>query len=282
MEGMGAASRQSGAGANVTGAVVSTRAQMSLKPVAEFARRLLARRGYLLLKRDFARYGMLPFLDAGRIGQSWNGTIGTVFDVGANQGQFASEALRELPFALIYSFEPHPATFRRLTQAISDARFSPHQLAFADCIGAATLYVYGESGDGSLINSLVANAQFPSRFGYEATGITVPCTTIDSFCTENAIEAIDFLKVDAEGGELLVLHGARRMMEEDRVRFVYVEFNTLRPDPDSSGGALLPIADYLSLFGFQYAVTYTDFALHRNEIAVCANALFVAPPRTKA
>jgi hypothetical protein len=137
-------------------------------------------------------------------------------------------------------------------------------------------------GDGSLINSLVADARFPTKFGYEAKEIKVACTTIDAFCADNKIPEIDLLKVDTEGGDLFVLQGARRTMEEGRIRFVYVEFNTLRSEPGTTGGALLPIADYLAPFGFQYVVTYTDFALHQNEISVCANALFAAPPRSKA
>jgi FkbM family methyltransferase len=227
------------------------------------------------------RYGMSPFLDAGRISQSWGGSVRTVFDIGANAGKFATEALNEIPSARIYSFKPHPQTFRQLTQAISNPRFQTYQLAISDRAGEVTLFVYGDMGDGSLINSLVADAYFPTKFGYKAREIKVACTTIDAFCADSKIAEIDLLKIDTEGGDLFVLQGARRTMEEGRIRFVYVEFNTLRPEPRTTGGALLPIADYLALFGFQYVVTYTDFVLHRNEISDCANALFAAPPRSK-
>jgi FkbM family methyltransferase len=251
---------------------------MFLKPMGRMTRKVMSRFGYLLLKREFMRYGMSPFVDATRISRSWGGSVLTIFDVGANAGQFAVEALDELPNAHIYSFEPHPQTFRRLTAVVSDPRLSPYQLAFGNQIGQTTLYVYGDTGgDGSLINSLVPNAQFPTRFGYSAKEISVPCTTVDAFCKEKGINQIDLLKVDTEGGDLFVLHGARRMMEQARIRFVYVEFNTLRPEPGTTGGALVPISDYLGQFGFHYVVTYTDFVLHEAKISVCANALFVAP-----
>jgi FkbM family methyltransferase len=251
---------------------------MALKSIGNGIRALLDRHGYLLLKREYARYGLSPFIDTVRIARSWDGAMRTVIDVGANAGQFAREALKELPAARVYSFEPHPSTFQRLTGAISDARLSAHQLALGERTGHATMYVYGDSGDGSLINSLVPDARFPTKFGYPATQITIPCVTLDAFCEQNKIEDIDLLKVDTEGSELLVLYGARRMMQQGRIRFVYVEFNALLPEAGTTGGALMPIAQYLAPFGFQYVVTYTDFVLHRNEISVCANALFAAPP----
>jgi FkbM family methyltransferase len=49
-------------------------------------------------------------------------------------------------------------------------------------------------------------------------------TTIDSFCVSNGIENIDFLKIDVEGHELNVLQGAKRMIENEKIRFIQFEF----------------------------------------------------------
>lgn len=256
---------------------------MPLKLLGRALRNLLARRGYLLLKREYTRYGLSLFVDIVRFSRSWDGSVRTVFDVGANVGQFALEALHELPAARIYSFEPHPCTFKRLIAAISDSRLSAHPIALGERIGPSVMFVYGESGESSHLNSLVPNAHFPTKFGYAATQIAVPCTTIDVFCEENKIDEIDLLKIDTEGGDLLVLRGARRMFEEGRLRFVYVEFNTLLSEPDVAGGALFPIAEYLTPFGFRYVSAYTDFVFRQDDLFVCANALFVVPPdRSKA
>jgi hypothetical protein len=99
----------------------------------------LERFGYVLVKRDYARYGYSLFIDISRISRSWNWSIETVFDVGANVGQFASEALKELPGASIYSFEPFPHSFERLRESTSSERFSPHELALDDRSGEVTL-----------------------------------------------------------------------------------------------------------------------------------------------
>src|SRR5438132_1013505 len=45
---------------------------------------------------------------------SYQEEINTIFDVGANQGQFATTAIYYYPDATIYSFEPLPDTFNKL------------------------------------------------------------------------------------------------------------------------------------------------------------------------
>ena len=45
--------------------------------------------------------------------------IVTVFDIGANVGQFAQEIRAELPEAMIYSFEPVKTTYENLIKNFS-------------------------------------------------------------------------------------------------------------------------------------------------------------------
>ena len=49
-------------------------------------------------------------------------------------------------------------------------------------------------------------------------------TTIDDFCRENGFERIHFLKIDVEGHELAVLHGAESMLRDGRIDFIQFEF----------------------------------------------------------
>ena len=240
-------------------------------------RALMTRLGYVAVKRDFIRFGYSLFTDIRRVSQAWGWSIETVFDVGANVGQFAGETLRELPEARVHSFEPHPGAFAQLAR-FSDPRLKAHELAMGAKPGDASLYVYGSEEETSLINSLTPDARFPLKFGYRAREVKVRCTTIDVFSANQGVERIDLLKVDTEGFDLFVLQGAERMLREGQVRFVYVEFNDLFTKDGTTGGALVPIAEYLAQFGFAYLCTYTDFVLYEGKVSVCANALFVAPP----
>lgn len=247
--------------------------------IGGLARSLLDRAGYVLWKREFLRYGIDPLLDVARLSKAWDRTVDTVFDVGANDGGFVRGALPQLPQARFLSFEPHPRTFDRLRNRVSDPRVTLWQSGLGEEIGEVDFYEYGTEGDGSLMNSMVPDAQFAVRRGYEAKRITVPCTTVDAFCAQEGVSRIDLLKLDVEGYEAAVLRGSRGMLSSGRIGFVYAEFNDLKPHPKATGGSILELADELEPFGFRYIATYTDFVVPEGDLHVCANVLFGRPPR---
>ncbi|HYP11651.1 MAG TPA: FkbM family methyltransferase [Xanthobacteraceae bacterium] len=250
---------------------------MVAKLIARGIRAALDEMGYVLWKKEFLQYGISVYDDIARLNRAWGRSVNTFFDVGANVGQTAREALRRFPSARVYAFEPHPASFLKLV-AIKDDRLSAHQIALSERSGKATLYQYGEAGDGSLINSLVKNARFPIQFGHQPKKeVNVTCSTVDDFCFEHGIDNIDVLKLDTEGSELAVLKGAERMLASGRCSYVYTEFNELQSQPGMTGGALIPISDLLSRRGLRYVATYTDFVLPNGGMHVCANALFALP-----
>ena len=157
-------------------------------------RSFLAKRGYVLWKRDFFRFGISPFVDMARLNAAWERPLDVVFDVGANVGQFAAEAREALPAAKIFSFEPHPRSFEKLADSRADGRMFRHCLALSDVVGEVVFYEYGREGDGSHINSLVPNAKFPTRFGYKGKEITVRGSTLDQFCATQNIDRNRFLE----------------------------------------------------------------------------------------
>jgi FkbM family methyltransferase len=186
---------------------------MVAKLIARGIRAALDEMGYVLWKKEFLQYGISVYDDIARLNRAWGRSVNTFFDVGANVGQTAREALRRFPSARVYAFEPHPASFLKLV-AIKDDRLSAHQIALSERSGKATLYQYGEAGDGSLINSLVNNAHFPVKFGHRPKKeVNIACSTVDDFCREHRIDSIDVLKLDTEGSERplqLRLHGIQR------------------------------------------------------------------------
>ena len=242
--------------------------------LAKLIRTVLDRFGYVLWKREFLPYGISPFLDIVRLRRASGHPVRTVFDVGANIGQTSRLALATFPDARIFAFEPHPDTFKRLTEAITDRRLSAYQIAFGEQDGDVTLYEYASSGSDTFINSLVPDARFAIQFGKCAKERVARCSTIDCFCEKYGIERIDVLKIDTEGSELFVIKGATRMLRERRITFILTEYNDLLPKPGTTGGSLLPIAEYLSSFGYRYVASYTDRVFHQKEMFVSANALF--------
>ena len=232
--------------------------------------------GYTIWKRSGLHYGLSVYEDVNRLSTLLDRPVATVFDVGANQGQSCRKMLDLFRSARVYAFEPHPKTFERLA-ALNHARVSPFNLALGDREGEAILHEYGAEGLESLVNSLSPNAPFAARHGWKSREIKVRCVTLDTFCTEHDVAQIDLLKIDTEGFDLFVLKGAHQLLSDGRIGFVYVEFNDLLPQPGSAGGALLPIAEYLSPFGFKFIASYTDYVLTEGDLFVCANALFAVP-----
>ena len=147
----------------------------------------------------------------------------TIFDVGANQGQFLAAALEALAGTdhRIHSFEPGKGTFALLAARHGQApRVVLHNLAVGRSPGTATLW-YDEEGSG--IASL-------TRRDLDHLGIafgrseTVAVTTIDEHCRRHGIDRIDLLKLDIEGHELDALQGAREMFDRGAIGMVLFEF----------------------------------------------------------
>jgi FkbM family methyltransferase len=78
-----------------------------------------------------------------------------------------------------------------------------------------------EEADAGTHSSLVRS--FASS---DARTRTVRVTTVDHEAERLGLDRIDFLKVDAEGYDLHVLRGSRRLLSEGRIGLVQFEYNT--------------------------------------------------------
>jgi FkbM family methyltransferase len=236
-------------------------------------RRLLERRGYWVRHRSVLPFGVDYQNDIQRLADISHHPVNVFFDVGANIGQTSLCALKNFPDATIYAFEPHEATFAALCSNIGTPRVHAFNLALSDRRGEAEFFDYGALATS---NSLVGDAQYAARIKHQVSVTTVECDTLDSLCQGLNIERIDVLKVDTEGHDLAVLQGAERMLSERRIRFVYVEFNTLGPKSGTTGGALLPISSMLEPLGFRFVASYAEYMITTGDLFVTSNALFVS------
>ena len=241
-------------------------------PLRHAIRAILERKGFWVRHRSVLPFGIDYQHDIARLCNIYGGSIEVFFDVGANVGQTSSAALRSFPTATIFAFEPDVTTFGALSTHVRDPRVKSFNLALSDRSGVAPFFDYGSFATS---NSLVENAQYAARAGHSVTVRSVQCETLDEFCRRHAVERIDVLKIDTEGHEAAVLHGATSMLSAHRVRFVYVEFNTLMPKPGTTGGALLPISEILEPLGYRFVASYAEYMITTGELFVTCNALFV-------
>lgn len=152
--------------------------------------------------------------------------LDTIFDVGANYGQFARFAARFFPEAVITAFEPIPECHeeaKRVTAELGDAhKVLPYALGPED--GEATFnYLPGQSASSSFLKpSEEALRRYPKMT--EQKTITVPVRQLDGLVTSGEISLGQrtLLKLDVQGFEYQVLQGATDLLA--KVDFCLLEY----------------------------------------------------------
>lgn len=154
-------------------------------------------------------------------------TTRVICDIGACEGEDSVRFAKQYPQARVFAFEPLPSNQQLILAhfgryGAANARLVP--LALSDHAGEAVFHVSSgrppgaaDSGDwnhGNKSSSLLAPATDGPMHGwieFKET-ITVTTTTLDAFCAAEQITRIDFIQMDVQGAERLVLGGAIRML----------------------------------------------------------------------
>jgi FkbM family methyltransferase len=144
-------------------------------------------------------------------------SIRTVLDVGANVGTWSLMAADLFPDATIYALEVVPDTAATLR-----ARAGQH-----DRVRCFNLGLAAHTGTLSLRYSATASTHATfTEYPHTWTGERIECPVMrgDEFLAQEGIRDVDFLKLDVEGAEHLVLEGLEYLLRERRVRFVQFEY----------------------------------------------------------
>ncbi len=131
----------------------------------------------------------LPYLENSRI----------ILDIGANLGNHTLFWGTHISYEKMYSFEPFPANYERLSNNILNnhlANIIPVPLGVGAAKGYSKVLEFTEDNYGA--------TTFDTNIS--DTG-EIQITDIDSFAIENNIPYIDFAKIDTEGFEESVLSG---------------------------------------------------------------------------
>ena len=127
------------------------------------------------------------------------GLLKTVFDVGANHGDWTSEVLQASPAASIHCFEISPPTFKILSTCLSGRNRNVflNPFGLSDSPGEIKIQYCPEGDGGTTMFDTVL------KLRTETISARVECGK--SYCVEHGIKRMDCLKLDVEGAEHLVL-----------------------------------------------------------------------------
>ena len=150
----------------------------------------------------------------------------TVFDVGANIGDMTLQFIRLVRSGEVHAFEASAATFERLSvrcRIERETNIFLNNVAVSDREGVASLHVYDDKY--SSWNSLARRPL--QNYGIDVMPVRTEAaktTTVDMYCDHHTVRRIDLLKVDVEGAELQVLHGAQQMFQRGQIGCCIFEF----------------------------------------------------------
>jgi FkbM family methyltransferase len=149
------------------------------------------------------------------------------FDVGANVGDYSKEVINAYPGTQAFLFEPHPETLQKLKNDPTLNSAKKFNIAFGEnnerLVFMIVRILRVDLLHASFYKEVISgiHSQAPVRFNVEVM-------TLDSFCSENQILQIDFLKIDTgRGHELAVLKGAKKLIAERKIKLIQFEFNEM-------------------------------------------------------
>jgi FkbM family methyltransferase len=171
------------------------------------------------------------------------------FDVGAAHGAWAEIALSVNPSLALHCFEPTTRRFAILSKAIG-SRAVLERLALGEAPGEQRIY-YGVAGG--------SNSMVQPRPDAALDSETIRVATIDGYCADHGIEAVDFIKMDIEGFEHAALRGAESMLRAGKIRVIQFEYGHAFL---AAGTSLMALMDYVAKVnpGYRFHKLFPDGA----------------------
>jgi FkbM family methyltransferase len=162
-------------------------------------------------------------------------SFNTIFDVGANKGEFSLFTQEYFPNSQCHAFEPSSETYHKLLKNTEkEKNIFCYRLALNNFSGT-----FSFTKDFNVCNSLILPKPTDEKYsnkdkldmriralsGENIDSEQVETTTIDIFCNNNNINKIDILKIDTEGFDLNVIEGSSQMMNKEGIDIIYAELS---------------------------------------------------------
>jgi len=164
-----------------------------------------------------------------KLNQPWllEAQVNTVFDIGANVGQFAALIHEVLPTATIYSFEPLEDCYEKLQTKMQEVdNFRAFNLALGDTNGQLTMYRNEHSPSSSVLPMANLHKQnYPHTA--KDTIIEVRSARLDDVAKDLKMEENLIIKIDVQGFESKVITGGTKIIRQAEILIIETSFQPL-------------------------------------------------------
>lgn len=218
-----------------------------------FLCRLNEHMGSQIFWRGFYSGEQLALLDRIARPEDW------FVDVGANQGEFTVFMAKRLTRGRVISFEASPGHYARLCDNVRLNGLPNVQtvnVALSNATGRVQMFDREEQFDDGTFNEGLATL-YPSAARGTPAG-EIDAVTLDDWAASISLPRLDLLKIDVEGAELSVLHGAREIISSHRPA-ILVEVN--RDTCAAAGYEATAICRFLTDAGYVLNIVRADGGL---------------------
>tara|TARA_Y100000593_G_C4247916_1_gene305651 strand:+ start:165 stop:926 length:762 start_codon:yes stop_codon:yes gene_type:complete len=156
------------------------------------------------------------------------------YDIGSNIGGFSFIASVKNPTLKVFSFEPNFMNFYCQLKTCIENKLEnifPMNLAINDN-NEYNLFKYdwlrnGAKGTfGDKLSTQMKNSDYSNPFKRGiASNVGILGVSLDSLVYEFGLDIPNYLKIDVDGNDLLVLEGAKKLLHEDSVKEIFVEID---------------------------------------------------------
>jgi len=179
----------------------------------------------------------------------------TIFDVGANVGDYSLLVRKYCPEAKIYCFEPVSSTVNELREKLRNLNdVTIVNKGLSDVSNKISINIYEHSVHASIYQ--IKGTQSKSAKEEE---IEVMCG--DVFMESMRIDSVDLLKLDVEGSEMAALRGFGRALSQRKIRLIQFEYGYINI---TTKDLLLDFHEYLGKHGYIIGKIYPKMVEFRS------------------
>ena len=179
-----------------------------------------------LRAKGYNNYGSFKVTGEKNFIQSISRELQFSLDIGANIGNY-SKLLIEETNSYIFAFEPLDGAYDILNNLVIEHpnRIEAFKLALGDKNVEKNLNFTDEKSEKATFLDDISKLSFYE--GASNKKKLVNFVTLDEFMEQKNLfdKEIDLIKIDTEGYELEVLKGSKRLIEENKPKYIQLEFN---------------------------------------------------------